>query len=176
MQAGRCYGYDSAPVDGATGSNWSSTRTRRRSSAASSRCRLTGNRSRPLRRPSTANAFPPRDHAAERNMQRGARPASGRCCGRDLYVGKVIWNSSRFVKVAGHEQACPSCEAGERMAHRGSPGTSDRRDELWQRVQERQKRMMACTAGAKKGLIPRSVTSPYLLSGILKCGGVRRGT
>src|SRR6202789_1263508 len=30
--------------------------------------------------------------------------------------------------------------------------------------------MMAMYSGAKKGLLPRSVTSPYLLSGILKCG------
>jgi hypothetical protein len=42
--------------------------------------------------------------------------------------------------------------------------------EVWQRVQDRQKRLMAMYSGAKKGLLPRSITSPYLLSGILKCG------
>jgi hypothetical protein len=43
-------------------------------------------------------------------------------------------------------------------------------DEIWKRVQDRQKSLMAIYSGAKKGLLPRSVTSPYLLSGILKCG------
>jgi Recombinase zinc beta ribbon domain len=46
------------------------------------------------------------------------------------------------------------------------------RDELWQRVKERQDKLQA-TYGVRQGggiLIPRSATSPYLLSGILKCG------
>jgi hypothetical protein len=35
---------------------------------------------------------------------------------------------------------------------------------------DRQKRLMAMYSGAKKGLLPRSITSPYLLSSILMCG------
>ncbi len=79
---------------------------------------------------------------------------------RDLYVGKVIWNSSRFVKVPGTNKRV-------RRAH---PELQIVNDELWQRVQERQKCLMTIYSGAKKGLLPRLVTSPYLLSGILKCG------
>ena len=45
-------------------------------------------------------------------------------------------------------------------------------DELWQRVRDRQEHVRK-TYGVREGggvLIPRSVTSPYLLSGLLKCG------
>ena len=44
-------------------------------------------------------------------------------------------------------------------------------DELWRRVKERQESLLSMYGRSKrKGLLPRSVTSPYLLSGLLKCG------
>ncbi|HLH33230.1 MAG TPA: recombinase family protein [Alloacidobacterium sp.] len=89
---------------------------------------------------------------------------------RDLYVGKVVWNTSRFVKTPGTNKRVrrPRPESEWRVVLH--PELRIIEDEIWQRVQDRQKRMMAMYSGAKKGLLPRSVTSPYLLSGILKCG------
>jgi hypothetical protein len=89
---------------------------------------------------------------------------------RDLYVGKVIWNSSRFVKVPGTNKRVRRARPESEWRIVAHPELQIVGDELWQRVQERQKRMMAMYSGAKKGLLPRAATSPYLLSGILKCG------
>src|SRR5579885_737774 len=89
---------------------------------------------------------------------------------RDLYVGKVVWNTSRFVKTPGTNKRVRRPRPASEWRVVLHPELRIIEDEIWQRVQDRQKRMMAMYSGAKKGLLPRSVTSPYLLSGILKCG------
>lgn len=89
---------------------------------------------------------------------------------RELYVGKVVWNTSRFVKVPGTNKRVRRARPEKEWRIVPHPELRIVSDEIWQRVQDRQQRMMALYSGAKKGLLPRSVTSPYLLSGILKCG------
>ncbi len=142
-------------------SNWSSTRAKRKSFAAFSRCRPTLVPSRPL--PinfEPQNAFPSPRPRSGKKYATWCPTCIREMLRRDLYVGKVIWNSSRFVKVPGTNKRV-------RRAH---PELQIVNDELWLRVQERQKCLMTIYSGAKKGLLPRLVTSPYLLSGILKCG------
>jgi hypothetical protein len=89
---------------------------------------------------------------------------------RDLYVGKVVWNASRFVKTPGTNKRVRRARPESEWRIVPNPELQIVSDEIWTRVQDRQKRLMAMYSGAKKGLLPRSVTSPYLLSGILKCG------
>jgi site-specific DNA recombinase len=91
---------------------------------------------------------------------------------RDLYAGKVIWNSSRFVKVPGTNKRVRRARPESEWRIVPHPELRIIDDELWQRVKERQDKLQA-TYGVRKGggiLIPRSATSPYLLSGLLKCG------
>jgi hypothetical protein len=89
---------------------------------------------------------------------------------RDMYTGKVIWNSSRFVKAPGTNKRVRRARPESEWKIVFQPELRIVSDEVWQKVQDRQKRMMSQYSGKKKGLLPRSVTSPYLLSGILKCG------
>jgi site-specific DNA recombinase len=92
--------------------------------------------------------------------------------GRDLYRGQVIWNNSRFVKVLGTNKRVRRARPESEWRIVSHPELQIVGDKLWQRVKERQDKLQAMH-GVRKGggvLIPRSTTSPYLLSGILKCG------
>jgi len=88
---------------------------------------------------------------------------------RDLYVGRVIWNRSRFIKVPGTNKRVA------RPRPRGEWRTSERpdlrivSDELWQTVQLRQTRMHQLYGG-NHGLLNRSASSGHLLTGFIKCG------
>jgi site-specific DNA recombinase len=167
---GRCYGYDSAPVDDATGKqlviNENEAKVVRRIFEMSANgqslktiAKTLNRECVPSPRPRSGKKYATWCPTCIREMLR-----------RDLYVGKVIWNSSRFVKVPGTNKRVRRARPESEWRIVAHPELQIVGDELWQRVQERQKRMMAMYNGAKKGLIPRSVTSPYLLSGILKCG------
>lgn len=91
---------------------------------------------------------------------------------RDLYRGQVIWNSSRFVQVPGTNKRVRRARPESEWCVVPHPELQIVSDELWQRVKERQDELQAMYGGRKGGgiLIPRSATSKYLLSGILKCG------
>ena len=90
---------------------------------------------------------------------------------RELYVGRVIWNSSRFIKVPGTNKrvrrARPQTEW--RITQRDDLRIID--PELWDTVQNRLTRLKNSYASHQKpGLLLRSATSKYLFSGLLKCG------
>ena len=90
---------------------------------------------------------------------------------RDLYAGKVVWDSSRFVKVPGTNKRVRRMRPQSEWRTMAHPELQIVSDDLWHRVKERQENLLVTYGGAKhKGLQPRSATSPYLLSGILKCG------
>ena len=167
---GRCFGYDSVPVSGTTGKqlviNESEAAVIRRIFEMSAEgqslktiAKTLNHECVPPPRPRADNRYGTWCHTCIREMLR-----------RDLYRGKVIWNSSRFVKTPGTNKRVrrPRPESEWRIV--SHPELQIVSDELWQRVQERQKTLMATYGGAKSGgvLMPRSATSPYLLSGILK--------
>src|SRR5258708_2413650 len=90
---------------------------------------------------------------------------------RDLYMGRLVWNSSKFVKVPGTN----------RRVRRARPENEWRivqREELriicqklWQRVSDRLTRLKDFYVGRRNpGLLQGSATSSYLFSGLLKCG------
>jgi site-specific DNA recombinase len=88
---------------------------------------------------------------------------------RDLYVGRVIWNRTRFIKVPGTNKRVA------RPRPRSEWQISDRHDlrivndELWQAVQRRQTKMQQLYGG-HHGLLNRSASSGHLLTGFMKCG------
>jgi integrase/recombinase XerD len=86
---------------------------------------------------------------------------------RDLYVGKVVWNTSRFVKTPGTNKRVRRARPESEWRVVPHPELQVVSDEVWQRVQDRQKRLMAMYSGAKKSLLPRSITSPVgTISGV----------
>ena len=89
---------------------------------------------------------------------------------RELYVGRVIWNRSRFTKVPGTNRrvARPRPSSEWRISER--PELRIISDELWQLVQAKNARMAKLYGGQHQGLLNRSASSRNLLTGFLKCG------
>lgn len=90
---------------------------------------------------------------------------------RDLYMGRLVWNSSKFVKVPGTNRRVRRArpESEWRIVQREELRIIDQ--ELWQRVSDRLTRLKDFYVGRRKpGLLQRSATSSYLFSGLLKCG------
>jgi site-specific DNA recombinase len=90
---------------------------------------------------------------------------------RELYKGEIIWNRSKFEKV-------PETNKRRRKMRDESEWTRIQRPELaivsaglWDFVQARFRSFDgAHKTGRSRGLLSRAVTSPYLFSGLLKCG------
>ncbi|HEY2466762.1 MAG TPA: recombinase family protein [Terracidiphilus sp.] len=169
---GRCFGYDSVPVPGTTGKqlviNEGEAAVVRRifemsadGQSLKTIAKTLNSESVPSPRPRAGKRYATWCPTCIREMLR-----------RDLYAGKVIWNSSRFVKVPGTNKRVRRARPESEWRVVPHPELQIVCDELWQRVKERRDKLQA-TYGVRKGggiLIPRSATSPYLLSGILKCG------
>jgi site-specific DNA recombinase len=90
---------------------------------------------------------------------------------RELYKGEIVWNRSKFVKVPGtnkrRSRPRPESERKRFLA----PELAIVSEDLWNKVQSRFKLVCGDRRGlGKPGLLPRSLTSPYLFSGLLKCG------
>jgi site-specific DNA recombinase len=90
---------------------------------------------------------------------------------RELYIGRVIWNRSKFVKAPGSNKRLrrPRPQSEWRIVER--PELRIVSDELWNRVRHRLASLRQ-TYGTQKraGLLNRVASSPYLFSGLLKCG------
>ncbi|MCL5743913.1 MAG: recombinase family protein, partial [Acidobacteria bacterium] len=90
---------------------------------------------------------------------------------RELYIGQVIWNRSRFIKAPGSNKRL------RRARPYGEWRVSDRPElriisrELWQRVHERLVWVKEAYGRTQhEGLFSRAASSPCLLTGFLKCG------
>jgi hypothetical protein len=90
---------------------------------------------------------------------------------RKLYAGMLVCDTSRFVKRPGtnkrvrRERPQSEWRTIERPELRIIP------QELWQRVQEQlEAKRKKFGHGGRTGLLDRALTSPYLLTGFLKCG------
>src|SRR5208282_6083043 len=89
---------------------------------------------------------------------------------REMYAGRVVWNRSRFVKSPGtNKRICrPRPRSEWRLIER--PELRIVSSELWERVQARLAWTKTIYGQHKRsGLLNRTASSPYLLSGIVKC-------
>jgi len=90
---------------------------------------------------------------------------------RELYVGRVIWNQSRWVKAPGSNKRLrrPRPRAEWRVIER--PELRIVNDDLWKRVHERQAWLKETYRTEKPaGLLNRAAVGRYLLSGFMRCG------
>jgi site-specific DNA recombinase len=90
---------------------------------------------------------------------------------RDLYIGQIVWNRSRFVKQPGTNKRLRRDRPQNEWRIVEQPELRIIGEELWQRVQKR----LAWVAetfgqGRRAGLYHRAASSRYLLTGFLKCG------
>ncbi len=87
---------------------------------------------------------------------------------RELYRGEVIWNRSKFEKVPGTNKRRSKPRPQSEWKRSERPDLAIVSRELWEQVQRRLRSFDGLHT-KKRGLLPRSVTSPYLFSGLLKC-------
>jgi site-specific DNA recombinase len=89
----------------------------------------------------------------------------------ELYIGNVVWNRSKFVKVPGTNKRRRRPRPESEWLQASNPELAIVPAELWSAVRAR----FAALPGIwgyprSRGLAPRVMTSPYLFSGLLKCG------
>ena len=90
---------------------------------------------------------------------------------RELYAGRLLWNQSRFVKVPGTNRRVRRARPRSEWRTVELPELRIIPADLWKKVQERIKVVGGLYGNnGKAGLLARSATSPYLLTGLLKCG------
>jgi site-specific DNA recombinase len=89
----------------------------------------------------------------------------------ELYIGNVIWNRSKFVKVPGTNKRQRRPRPESEWLRSTNPDLAIIGAGLWKAVRSRFALLATGWENQKApGLLPRAMTSPYLFSGILKCG------
>jgi site-specific DNA recombinase len=90
---------------------------------------------------------------------------------QEIYKGEVIWNRTRFEKVPGTNKRRAKRRDESEWVRLARPELAIVSVELWDRVQQRLNFFgRKPSEGRRRGLFPRAITSPYLFSGLLKCG------
>jgi DNA invertase Pin-like site-specific DNA recombinase len=90
---------------------------------------------------------------------------------RELYKGEIVWNRSKFVKVPGTNKRRSKPRPESEWKRLSAPELTIVSNDLWNSAQSRFKSLGdAHTGQDRRGLLHRSLTSPYLFSGLLKCG------
>ena len=89
----------------------------------------------------------------------------------ELYIGKVVWNRSKFVKVPGTNKRQRRARPESEWLRNFNPDLAIISESLWKSVRARFAALPGIWGYPKsRGLAPRGMTSPYLFSGLLKCG------
>jgi DNA invertase Pin-like site-specific DNA recombinase len=90
---------------------------------------------------------------------------------RELYVGRIVWNRSRFIKLPGTNKRLRRDRPQNEWRVVEQPELRIIDENLWQRVQTRLAWVAeAFGRGTRAGLYHRAASSPHLLTGFLKCG------
>ena len=90
---------------------------------------------------------------------------------RDLYIGRIVWNRSRFVKQPGTNKRLRRDRPESEWRVIEQPELRIIRKDLWKRVQSRLTWVAETFGhGRREGLYHRAASSQYLLTGFLKCG------
>jgi site-specific DNA recombinase len=93
----------------------------------------------------------------------------------ERYVGRIVWNRSRFVKVPGTNRRVARPRPESEWHCVAAPELRIVTDELWQGVQDRLRWLRESYRGSRTvGLTSRNASSKYLFSGMLfcsECGG-----
>src|SRR5260370_6264130 len=90
---------------------------------------------------------------------------------RELYKGELVWNRLKFEKVPETNKRRSKLRDESEWIRTQRPELATVSCELWDRVQARLNFFgQKPSEGRRRGLFKRALTSPYLFSGLLKCG------
>jgi site-specific DNA recombinase len=166
---GRCYGYDN--ITGPEGvrlriNSKEAETVRRIFEMADSGCSL-----KTIARTLNRDAVPPARPRAGKRYATWCPTAIREMLRRELYVGRIVWNRSRFIKQPGTNKRVRRERPKNEWRIVEQPDLRIIAVDLWERVQAR----LAFVAktfgnGWRSGLQNRAASSPHLLTGFLKCG------
>jgi hypothetical protein len=89
----------------------------------------------------------------------------------ELYIGNVLWNRSKFVKVPGTNKRQRRPRPESEWLRASNLELAIIPAGLWSAVRARFAALPEIWGYPRsRGLAPRAMTSPYLFSGLLKCG------
>jgi site-specific DNA recombinase len=92
----------------------------------------------------------------------------------ELYIGNVVWNRSKFLKVPGTNKRQRRPRPESEWLRASNPDLAIVPADLWSAVRSRFAALPSIWGYPKnRGLAPRAMTGPYLFSGLLKCGECR---
>ena len=165
---GNCYGYRSVRAEGGVRievDESESAVVRRIFEMAANSCSL----KKIARTLNSEQVPPPRQRAKKKNVS-WCPTAIHAMLRREQYVGRLIWNRSRFMKSPGTNKRIrrPRPRTEWKVIER--PELRIVPDELWEQVQNRLAWTKKVYGGQERdGLLNRTASSRYLLSGLLKC-------
>lgn len=166
---GRCYGYDNVPGPGVVRlriNDKEAVAVRRIFEMAANSCSL-----KTIARTLNREGVPPARPRAGKQYATWCPTAIRELLWRELYIGRIVWNRSRFVKQPGTNKRVRRERPPSEWHVLEEPELRIIEAELWERVQAR----LAWVAkafgnGLRGGLQHRAASSPHLLTGFLKCG------
>jgi site-specific DNA recombinase len=174
---GRCYGYDNVPVDSVIGADGVPAKRRQINEAEAEVIRrifqMYANyfSLKSITKTLNTEHVPPPRKRRDRSSPTWCPSAIREMLRRELYIGQIVWNRRKFVKVPRTNKRVSRQRPESERVFLPVPDLRIVDQELWDRVQKR----IAFVAeeynyANRPGLTHRASTSPYLLTGILKCG------
>ena len=166
---GRCYGYDAVPVEGG-GARWAINDAEAATVREIFEWSAGGYSLKKIAGLLNDRKTPPPQKRADRPHPTWCPSAIRAMLRRELYVGRRIWNQTKFVKTPGTNKRVARRRPQNEWQVQTVPELRIISDELWSRVQNRQKRLKEMYADSGRKPVNRGASSPYLLSGFLVCG------
>ena len=166
---GRCYGYTAVPAGDGESKHLIINETEARVIRRMFEMSAGGASIRKITKTLNAEGVPPpRSRLGRRNAW--CPTAVREMLKRSLYKGELTWNRGKFVKVPGTNQRRRKLRPPFEWKTFQRPDLVIVPAALWDSVQRRLQTFDGRhRSGKTVGLYPRSLTSPYLFSGLLKC-------
>jgi len=166
---GRCYGYDNVPAEGG-GVRWIINETEAIVVREIYEWSASGYSLKRIAGLLNARKTPPPQKRIDRPHATWCPSAIRAMLLRQLYVGRRIWNQTKFVKTLGTNKRVARPRPQSEWQVQDVPELRIISDDLWCRVQKRQASLKERYAESGKKPVNRGASSAYLLSGFLVCG------
>jgi site-specific DNA recombinase len=167
---GRCYGYRSVPVEGG-GARLTIYEPEAAVVRRIFQMTADGNSLKRIAKALNADEIRSPQPGTKKRYDSWAPSAIREMIRRELYIGKIVWNKSKKIKVPGTNRRIRRPRPQSEWKTVVAPELRIISDELWAAVKKRIKWTNEQFArNTAPGLVGRAPSSPYLLSGFLKCG------
>jgi site-specific DNA recombinase len=166
---GRCFGYDPITVAG-EGTVWIINEAQAAVLREIFEWSAHGFSLKSIVRMLNERGTPPPQKRADRPFANWCPTAIRAMLRNEIYIGKRIWNRTKFVKVPGTNKRTSRLRPRTEWKEQDVPELRIIPDDLWIRVREAQERRLRKYAAGGQKPVSRAANSPYLLSGFLVCG------